>query len=239
MSFPSNTTLTSLHSNATSAGNLGNQQQQWRHGVPLNLIRRDRDSELEFGDQHRTQQLLEKEEIRHGQQRYGVQTKQAYSQRGADLQRVRTVSHGRMEKAQSGRSQCHTVKDSEVQSGPCQDHTGAASQPQQQQIRSGADPQQAHSAQIRSGADPHIHSGLGQVIGRDPNSQAIHGQNGMDSGAQSGSSKGLVGADSLVQSEHGGGQVDSAHHREYWTPFSFFPWVIFLHWRGNSVLSLY
>jgi hypothetical protein len=69
MSFPSNATSMSHPSNATSASFHGNQQQQWQRGVPLNLIRRHRDLELEFGEQHPIQQLLEQEEIRHGQQR--------------------------------------------------------------------------------------------------------------------------------------------------------------------------
>jgi hypothetical protein len=214
--YPSNAMLMSHPSNATSANLHGNQHQQWRHGVPLNLTRRYRDSKLEFGEQHRIQQLLaEEEEIRHGQQWYGVQVKQGDSQSGADPQRIRTVSHGRMEndfKAQSGRSQGHMGKDSEVQSGPFRDHIGVASQPQQQQIQCGADPQQAQQQQNRGGADPQIQSGLVQVGGADPHVTSVHSQMGKDSGVQSGSSKDQVGGDPQVQSEHGGGKVDSAQH---------------------------
>jgi hypothetical protein len=97
-------------------------------------------------------------------------------------------------------------------SGPCQDHAGAASQPQRQQIQNGADPQQAHLAQIRGGAHPHIQSGLGQVGGADPHVKSVQSHRGIDSGVQSGSSLGKVGADPHVQSEHGGGRMDSVQH---------------------------
>jgi hypothetical protein len=97
-------------------------------------------------------------------------------------------------------------------SGPCEDQAGVALQPQQQQIQCGADPQQAQQQQIRGGADPHNQSGLDQVGGADPHFNPVHSQRGKDSCVQSGFSQGLVGADPHVQSEHGGGQMDSAQY---------------------------